>query len=233
MKNGKRILALITARGGSKGIPNKNIKLLNAKPLVAWTIEAAKKSKYVDRLVISTDSPEIADVARLHGCEVPFLRPKYLARDDTSSMDVIIHALDNLGDDFDYLLLLQPTSPFRTACQIDNCISQALANSTPVLVSVSECHVHPSFAYTLENNKLQPISGKILKQSRRQDIPATYKHNGSIYIADVAYLRKHESFNTPHTEAFVINGYTALDIDTPDDWRMAELVASGLEKQNT
>ncbi|SDS66922.1 N-acylneuraminate cytidylyltransferase/CMP-N,N'-diacetyllegionaminic acid synthase [Halopseudomonas litoralis] len=232
MINGKRILALITARGGSKGIPNKNIKPLNSKPLLAWTIEAAKKSKYVDRLVISTDSPEIADVARSFGCEVPFVRPASLAQDNTSSMDVIAHALDNLEESFDYLLLLQPTSPFRTTYQIDECTFQAVTNATPILVSVSECHSHPSFVYTLEGSKLQPESGKVSKQLRRQDLPATYEHNGSLYVADINYLRLHESFNTPDTEAYIINGYTAIDIDTPDDWTMAELIALGLERQN-
>lgn len=233
MIKNKRVLALITARGGSKGIPNKNIKPLGGTPLVTWTINAAKDSVYIDRLIISTDSLAISEIAKEAGCEVPFLRPGDLAQDHTPSMDVIIHALDSLEESYDYLVLLQPTSPFRTTSQIDEAIEKAETNDHPVLVSVSRCHSHPNFVYEIKDNTLFPVSGKISTQLRRQDLPDTYAHNGSLYIADIEYLRRHGSFNTPDTAPHIINDYSSIDIDTPEDWQLAELIAAGLRHTET
>lgn len=228
MISGKTVLALITARGGSKGIPKKNIKPLQGKPLLAWTIDAALKSKYIDRIIVSTDSREIANVAQSFGGEVPFLRPQQLALDETSSMDVILHALEVLPEKYDYLILLQPTSPFRSTKQIDGAIEQAVLNSDPVVVSVSRSHAHPNFMYEINENRLVPAQREYQDQLRRQDLPEMYEHNGSLYIADIEYIKEHRSFNTPDAKPYIINGFSAIDIDTTDDWELAELVAKGL-----
>src|SRR5690606_9725040 len=125
----KKVLGLITARGGSKGIPRKNIKLLGGKPLIAWTIDAALKSRYIDRLILSSDDNEIISIAKSLNCDVPFVRPSELATEISSSMDVVLHALDHVGEFFDFLLLLQPTSPFRTSEDIDAIIESCIKNN--------------------------------------------------------------------------------------------------------
>jgi CMP-N-acetylneuraminic acid synthetase len=136
MIDGKGVLALITARGGSKGIPNKNIKLLGQKPLIQWTIEAARSSFYLDRIVVSSDSPTILTISEQLGCE-PLLRPDYLAEDDSTSVDVILHALENIKSEYDYLILLQPTSPFRRTKDIDGIIESIVKGGSEVMVSVA------------------------------------------------------------------------------------------------
>jgi len=126
MIDSQKILALIPARGGSKGLPRKNILPLSGKPLIAWTVEAAKNSKYIDNCIVSTDDIEIAECAEKYGAEIPFLRPPNLATDFTSSNDVILHAIENIHDNYDLLVLLQPTSPLRTEYDIDNGIEKFL-----------------------------------------------------------------------------------------------------------
>ena len=129
MLNGKTILAIIPARGGSKGIPRKNIKPLAGKPLIAWTIEEAKKSKYIDRLILSSEDEEIIRIAKKWGCEVPFVRPKEFAEDETSGIEPILHAIETLSEKYDYVCLLQPTSPLRTVNDIDGCIKKCIDRS--------------------------------------------------------------------------------------------------------
>lgn len=224
MYNNKKILALITARGGSKGIPRKNIKPLNGIPLINWTINAAKQSAYIDRLILTTDDIEIADIAINAGCEVPFMRPSSLATDTATSMDVILHALENTKPDYDYLLLLQPTSPFRTAKQIDAIIKQGLDRGAPLTVSVSEVKKHPSFMYELKQNlDLDPILPDQL-HGRRQDMPKIYEYNGALYLSSIPYLLKNKSFKTEDVQAFVMDTITSVDIDEPIDWDFSEFL---------
>jgi len=122
MINNKTILTIIPARGGSKGVKRKNVRNLAGKPLIAWTIEAAKNSKYLDRVVLSSEDKEIIKIAKEYGCEVPFVRSKELAKDDTPGIDVVLHALNMIRERYNYVVLLQPTSPLRTECHIDECI---------------------------------------------------------------------------------------------------------------
>lgn len=225
MYQGKSILALITARGGSKGIPRKNIKTLAGKPLINWTIDAAKKSKYIDRLILSSDDDEIIEQALISGCEVPFVRPDYLAADDTRSMDVIIYTLENLNSEYDYLLLLQPTSPFRTTEQIDQIIKQGIDTASSVTVSVTESKKHPAFMYTLDREKLVPVTKKI-KQERRQDMPHVYEHNGALYFAKVPHLLKVKTYDGDNVSAFVMNALSSIDLDEAIDWEFAEYLAT-------
>ncbi len=230
MYNNKKVLALITARGGSKGIPDKNIKLLGGKPLIAWTIDEANKSKYIDRLILSSDCENIQRIAKQFSCEVPFSRPKELASDTSSSIDVILHALDNIYEEFDYLMLLQPTSPFRTVADIDKVVEESIDSNIELMVSVAKVKKHPSYLYKIENNKLIPYI-ETNKQLRRQDMPATYEHNGAIYFSTVDFIKKNKTYNSVEAVGFEMFGSGNLDIDTYEDLEYAEyLINKGSNK---
>lgn len=218
MVNGKTILALITARGGSKGIPQKNIIDLGGKPLLAWTIEAAQKSKYIDRLILSSDDTRIIDTARAYGCEVPFVRPGELALDTTSSMDVIFHALDSLHTSYDYLLLLQPTSPFRTAAHIDQAIEHLFDRQAVSVVSISKSKKSPDLIfYQAENGTLQPIIKADPTITRRQDAKTAFHYNGAVYFTSIGYLKEVKSYKTPETVGVELLNFIDVDIDEPED----------------
>ncbi|WP_417535290.1 cytidylyltransferase domain-containing protein [Methylophaga sp.] len=223
MYKGKKILALIPARGGSKGIPGKNIKSLAGKPLISWTIDAAKQSDYIDHLIVSSDDDNIINTAMEYGCDAPFKRPKHLAQDSSASMDVVMHALGQIEETYDYLLLLQPTSPFRTTSHIDRIIEHTIDTETKVVVSVTQSKKHPAFMYTLEENKLCPVLGH-QKQKRRQDMPQVYEHNGALYLADISYLKEVKSYNVDGVGAFLIDPLHSIDLDEPLDWDFAEFL---------
>lgn len=219
-------LALILARGGSKGIPRKNIKIIAGKPLIAWSIEAALASKLCNAVVVSTEDEEIASVARSWGAQVPFIRPSVLAQDDTPSLDPVLHALDQLST-FDAVLLLQPTSPLRTAEDIDTCLDLAQARHASSVVSVSEADQHPLWMYSLGSDErlhLLPIDQGASVATRRQDLPPVYSLNGAIYYAHANWLRQHRSFATNDTLAYVMPKERSLDLDTMLDWKIAELL---------
>jgi N-acylneuraminate cytidylyltransferase len=224
MFNGKSILALITARGGSKGIPGKNIIELGGKPLLAWTIEAAKSSIYIDRLILSTDDNSIAKVALEWGCEVPFFRPAELALDTTPSMDVIMHALDSLAERYDYLLLLQPTSPFRTGHHIDFGIEFLFASQAAIVVSVSKVKKNPSLLFFKDvQDVLEPIieGPSVL---RRQDARPAFAHNGAFYLAETAYLKDVKTYRVQVVKGVELPGLIDLDIDDWDDLEFARYI---------
>ena len=158
MINGKSVLAVIPARGGSKGLPRKNIKDLAGKPLIAWSIDAAKKSKYIDRCIVSTDDKSVAETSKQHGSIVPFMRPPELATDDANSNDVILHALEMLGDPYDIVMLLQPTSPLRKSEDIDHALEFVQGNNVPTVVSVCSSNKPLHWHFTLESDgKLKPV----------------------------------------------------------------------------
>lgn len=221
MYKNKKILALITARGGSKGIPDKNIKILGNKPLIAWTIEEAKKSKYIDSLILSSDSQKIISVAKKFECKVPFIRPDELSKDTSSSIDVILHALDNLNEEFDYLMLLQPTSPFRTVKDIDKVIIETIDKNIELMISIAKVKKHPSYLYKINDGNLIPFIDTN-KQLRRQDMPGTYEHNGSIYFSTIDFIKKHKTYNSQEAVGFEMFGNSNLDIDTYEDLEYAE-----------
>ena len=223
------IAALITARAGSKSVPRKNIRPLAGKPLLAYTFEAAKKSRAIQRIVLSTDDPEMADLGRAYGVEVPFLRPPELAGDTTPMIDVALHALAWLAEREayrpDYLLLLQPTSPFRTAEDIDAAAELARRTSADAVVGVGAMPKHPCHAKTIDaEGRLVPWLGGPDTESRRQDLPALYVPNGAIYLVKRTVLERSRSWCPPGTLAFVMPEERSLDIDTPWDWRVAEAV---------
>ncbi|MBC3932351.1 acylneuraminate cytidylyltransferase family protein [Undibacterium curvum] len=225
----RKVLALIPARGGSKGIPGKNIVDLAGKPLISWTIEAAKACPRIDTIVLSSDDPTIAEVAARFGCTVPFTRPQELATDESSSMDVVYHALEQLPD-FDVVVLLQPTSPLRTAADIEACLN--LMQSAPAVVSVRPSEDHPYLTFEInDEGTLAPYAKPSADQSlRRQDLPGAWCLNGAIYAADTKWLREQRSFISPGTVAYQMPSERSIDIDTPADLRLAGQLLQLLHK---
>ncbi|WP_036608815.1 acylneuraminate cytidylyltransferase family protein [Oribacterium sp. P6A1] len=220
----KKILALIPARGGSKGIKNKNIVDLCGKPLIAHTIASAKKSSYIDRVIISTDSVDIARVSKDYGAEVPFMRPDELASDIARTVDVVMHAVKyflDIGDLFDVLILLQPTQPLRTETDIDGAIELFFEKGEKGLVSVSPVDDNPILIRTIgDNGELKGIL-EMNSTCRRQDMPSYYKVNGCIYINRVEDLTRQTSFND-NPIGYVMESSHSVDIDEPKDLVMAE-----------
>lgn len=215
--------ALIPARGGSKGIPRKNIKLIAGKPLIVWTIEAALRSSLISAVVVSTDDLEIADIARRAGAQVPFMRPSELAQDQTPGLDPVLHALDQLPQ-YDSVLLLQPTSPLRTTEDIDGCLSLVVQKKAPSVVSVTEAEVHPYWVYRLNADQTMNRFVDTAPIARRQDLPPAYALNGAMYFAEANWLRRSGSFVTAETLAYEMSIEHSVDLDTPFDWKFAELL---------
>ncbi len=218
--HGNSVLALITARGGSKGLPRKNVLLAGGKPLVAWTVDAAISAKCVDRVVLSSDDHEIMVAASAAGCDVPFCRPVHLASDMATSIDVVLHALDELPG-YEYVVLLQPTSPLRTAADIDAAFELMLERGVPSCVSVCEADQSPYWMYKLAaGNKLERILPEVDGITRRQDLPPTYVLNGAIYIARIDWLRSNKKFVGVETAAYPMPKERSLDIDSADDFEI-------------
>ncbi|MDK3155384.1 acylneuraminate cytidylyltransferase family protein [Kamptonema cortianum] len=206
-------------------MPEKNIRPLGGKPLIAWTIEAARQSHYLDRLILSTDAENIIDVARRHGCEVPFVRPPELAADTTPGIDPVLHALSQPDfAHFDMVVLLQPTSPFRSAEDIDACIVQCAEGDTPSCVSVCPNPKNPAWIFLLDETKtLQPLLPRSNPVLRRQDAAPSYLLNGAVYAIHVPILRTSRTFLPPGTRAHTMPPERSLDIDSEVDFAMAEL----------
>ncbi|WP_246605607.1 acylneuraminate cytidylyltransferase family protein [Sphaerospermopsis torques-reginae] len=224
MIQGKTVLAIIPARGGSKGVTRKNIRPVGQKPLIAWTIEAAKQSHYLDRLILSSEDEEIIKVAKEWGCEVPFQRPMELAEDDTPGIAPVLHALEVLPG-YDYVVLLQPTSPLRQVNDIDGCIKKCIAAQASGCVSVTEVTENPYWMYTITENGLMEQLIKIDQSFlRRQDLPRVYKLNGAVYVAQCDWLKESKSFLSHDTLAYVMPLHRSLDIDSELDLDMAELI---------
>lgn len=228
MYKNKRILALIPARSGSKGLPGKNIKKLLGKPLIAWTIEQALKSRYIDKVVVSTDSKEIATIAKKYGAEVPFLRPKRLATDKAKSIDAVFHAVDFLekkGHYFDLIMFLQPTSPLRITEDIDMAIQSFFLKKAKVVISVCPMEHSPLWAGVLPKNLSMKkfINSKVLNM-RRQKLPQFYRINGAIYFSSLSYLRKNKGFFGVDSFAYIMPRERSIDIDEKIDFAFAEFL---------
>ena len=225
MYKGKRIIGLIPARGGSKGIPRKNIVDLCGKPLIAYTITAGLNSKYIDYLMVSTDDREIADVSSTCGAEVPFLRPPELATDTSKTIEVVIHAIEKLktkGMAFDTLVLLQPTQPLRTSEDIDGAIEKYAEEHWNPLASVSLVDDHPLLIRSIIGERLVSLINTS-STCRRQDMPAYYRINGCIYINEISSLTVETSFND-NPVPFVMDRSHSVDIDEKFDLIMAEYI---------
>lgn len=228
MRKSHKFLGLIPARGGSKGILRKNLRQLGGKPLLAWSIEAAQNSRYLDRVVLSSEDAEIIETARQFDCDVPFVRPDELASDNAPGIAPVLHALEMLqAENYDYLVLLQPTSPLRQARDIDAAIELCIENNAPACVSVTEETHNPWWMFTLDAEKrLLPLLDKENMPLRRQDAPQTYSLNGAVYVGRCDYLLEHKSFLGPETIAYAMPPERAIDIDQELDLELAELLVS-------
>jgi N-acylneuraminate cytidylyltransferase len=223
------VLALVTARGGSKGVPGKNILVVGGRPLIQWTIDAARAARHVDRLVLSSDDLEIIDTARRIGCEAPFRRPSALASDDASSIDVVLDALQRLPG-YDIVVLLQPTSPLRSAGDIDAALERLVASGAPACVTVRAAEDHPYWTYRLGAGGrlaafVDPPGGV---PARRQDLPAAWCLNGAVFAARVDWFLRERRFISPETVGHPMPAERSLDIDTPADVEHFRRVANAL-----
>lgn len=233
MINGKTVIAIIPARGGSKGLPGKNIKQLCGKPLIAWSIEAARYSMYIDEVIVSTDSKVIADVAVQFGSKVPFLRPAILAGDSVSSVDVIKHALEfyqaNFSQSFNYIVLLEPTSPLRTSKDIDDAIIMLEGNPRArsiIGICKTECQ-NPAFLVKKGKNELlYGYENLEMKVVRRQDIADVYFFEGSVYVSDVSTLLNKGTFCHNQTIGYEVPKWKSFEIDDLDDFIIVESLMS-------
>lgn len=233
-----RILALITARGGSKRLPGKNIRVLGGKPLIVWSIDVAKEIAEICDILVSTDAPSIAAVCTEAGALVPWLRPADLATDTASSVDVALHALDWYESEngvVDGLLLLQPTSPFRVKKTVRRGIELFRKNGQQPVLGVSPTYAHPMWTLKMDGDNLVPFMHEHGLGTRSQDLPPAYVVNGSFYLISPTELRVCRSFVGAKTiPLFIESPEEALDIDTEWDWKVADAaLAAGLQKEST
>ena len=214
-------VALIPARGGSKGIPKKNIKLFNSKPLIYWSIKVALECKRIDRVIVSTESEEIANIARSLSAEVPFMRPKKYATDDSPGIEPVIHLLKKIPD-IDDLLLLQPTSPLRRLKDVEAIFEERLKFKADSAVSITPSKKNIDLYFSVdENQRLSSIS-KNLNIQPRQKYAKNYCLNGSLYLSTRDSILANRSLITSDTVGYVMPEEYSIDIDTPLDWKVAE-----------
>jgi len=224
MIQNKKVLAIIPARGGSKGLPKKNIKVLAGKPLIAWTIEAGKNSKYIDRLILSSDCEEIISVAKSYGCEVPFIRPVELSVDTAASMDVILHAINFFKEKYDICVMLEPTSPLRDSEDIDLALEQLVsADGAESIIGICKVESgHPVFLVFLEEGMIRSYLNNNFKFFRRQDINDLYFFEGSLYISYISSLIKRQSFYHNNCLGYIVPKWKSFEIDDIIDFMIIE-----------
>ena len=229
MINGKKIIAIVPARQGSKGLAKKNMIDFLGKPLLAWSIEAAVQSNYVDRIIVSTDSTEIAGVGEKFGADIPFIRPSYLSEDNSTSVDVICHAIEfmseKLGENFDFVILLEPTSPLRTSEDVDLALEKLIGSpDARSLVSVGESESqHNTLQFNITESEfisVEPSSKKFVHM-RRQDLARSYFLDGSIYLSYVHTLFEFASFVHGKTLTLSLPKWKNIEIDDEYDYVMA------------
>ena len=228
MKNkGKEILYVIPARGGSKGIPHKNIKLLGGKPLIGYSIELARQLTSDEHICVSTDDDEIIRVAGDYGLQVPFKRPDELSGDRSGTYEVLLHALDyyeSLGRHYDILVLLQPTSPFRKKEFVEEALS-LYTSDIDMVVSVKEATSNPYYnCYEEDRDHFLHLSKGDGNLIRRQDAPETWEYNGAIYVINTDSLRKMSLGKFTRRRKYIMDEIYSVDLDTPFDWMVAELM---------
>ncbi|UZD97167.1 acylneuraminate cytidylyltransferase family protein [Pseudomonas corrugata] len=220
-----RILAIVPARGGSKRLPGKNVKVLGGRPLIAWTLQAALDSGVIHKTLVSTDDPGIAEIAQSHGGEVPGLRPAHLATDSANSVDVVLHVLtefESRHGTVDGIMLLQPTSPFRTAESIRQAVTLFQQDISRPVVSVSPASAHPAWCFRFDHGSMVPFLGWEPLTNRSQDLEPAFTLSGSIYLISPQLLRQQQRFLCPGMVPLVISDrIESLDIDTQDDWDAA------------
>jgi len=232
-----KFLILIPARGGSKGVPKKNIKILNGKPLIFYSIDVARKITEDSNICVSTDDAEIIKtIENGRSLKVPFIRPDLLATDTATSYDVMLHAInhyENIGINYDAIILLQPTSPLRLIKHLKEALSLYNSSNVEMVVSVVESKGNPYFNLFEENSSGFLEKSKKVNYSRRQDCPKVYEYNGSIYIIAVKSLKEGSVSTFTKIKKYEMEPEYSIDIDTPFDWQIAELLMSeNLSKRN-
>jgi CMP-N,N'-diacetyllegionaminic acid synthase len=219
----ERTLAVICARGGSKGLPRKNLLNLSGRPLLAWTIEAAHAAARVSRTILSSEDPQIIACAKAYGCEVPFTRPAALAGDDSNIEAALFHALDNLSESWDAVVLLQPTSPLRTSSDIDACLDMLERSGAQSVISCSPAAKPAHWAFTRNaDGTMSPLFPEAFAAKRRQSLPETFMPNGAVFAARLPWLRESGSFYGPQTQTYVMPLERSVDIDTASDFAYAQ-----------
>lgn len=235
MIDDKRVLAIVPARKGSKGLPLKNIRPLAGKPLLAWPIAAARASRHVDRVIISTDDQGFADIAVAHGADAPFLRPAELASDTAPSIGFILHAVETLaeaGEAYDYVVLLEPTSPLTEGSDVDAALEQLVAADADAIVGVSRLEAtHPAFAVRkAEDGAITPYAAASFGElPRRQDIEPLFVLDGALYISTVEALRRERGFCHARTLGYETARHKAHEVDDLVDFICIEAIASNLD----
>ena len=229
MYKGKRIIGIIPARGGSKGLPAKNIRPLCGKPLIAWTIEQAKASQYLDEVMVTTDSTEIAEIAKQFGASVPFLRPAEIAGDTASIVDVGVHVLKHYSEksqEFDYLFLLQPTSPLRDMDCIDRMIQGLIdrEDQADAMISMGPGKEHPAIAKRVEGGLVQPYFEDHSSAARRQELPPALYPYGGCYLQRVASFLESQSFYPERILPYEVESQYCFDIDELPDFLATEAI---------
>lgn len=230
MLDNRSFLGIIPARGGSKRLPNKNILMLNDKPLIAYSIEAGKKCSYLDELMVTTDSEKIKKIAEKFGANVPFLRPKYLATDTTSNFDTVKHTIEFykniLNKTFDYFVLLQPTSPLRSTSNINEAIEFLIKKRADAVISISKMEHNPLKSNTIPDNlSLKNFQPEHVKNKRMQDLETYYRENGAIYIVDIdRFIQEKNFFINDNIYGYIMKQEKSVDIDTKLDFLIAETI---------
>lgn len=233
-----KVLAIVPARGGSKGLPGKNLRLLDGRPLVAWPVSAALGAASVDRVIISTDDVAIAEAALTAGADVPFLRPAHLANDTASSMDVVLHALDTLatqGHEYEYVILMEPTSPLTESSDVEDALSRLRAAGAAADAIVGICRVestHPEYDVRRDPNGLiSPYAAPDFKSlRRRQEIEELYFLEGSLYISRVEAFRRYKTFYHERTLGYEVPRWKSMEVDDMYDFIMVEAVVRQREE---
>jgi CMP-N,N'-diacetyllegionaminic acid synthase len=230
MYKGKSFLAIIPARGGSKRIPKKNIKRLGGKPLLAWSVEEARRSIFIDDVCVTSDSEKILDVARSSGATIILKRPSRLATAASATIDAVLHAMARVerikGKMYDYIILLQPTSPLRRASHIDNAIKNLAQNrQADSLVSFKKSHGKLGWIAVKDKN------GIVKKIFGKKNTSEFWQYNGAIFITPWGIIKKNRSFETGRTLLFEMDRYSSIDIDTEEDFKYAQcILKEGLAK---
>jgi len=230
MLNNKRFIAIIPARGGSKGVPRKNLRLVHGTSLLAHAIATAKQSQFIDRVIVSSEDDEIIAQSKLSGADVPFIRPVMLAQDSTSGVQPIIHALTELPH-YDYVVVLQVTSFLRQVNDIDGCLQFIMEKNAPACVSVTETNAHPCWMFEMDNQyKIKNVLPQDIPACR-QDLAKTYILNGALYVAKSSWFLENKTFISPDTIAYEMPKERSLDIDTEFDFHLLDAYINYAKKK--
>lgn len=223
-----KVLGIIPARGGSKGLPGKNIRVLGSMPLIAHTIKAAKESNYLDRIIVTTDDLDIKEVCLQYGAEVPFLRPTELASDDTPTIDAILHCVRYMDSEFnykpDYICILQCTTPLRTSEDIDGCITKCINSTFDACISVCEAESNPYWMKVFDKEKLNSLISQETTVLSRQALPKVYQLNGAVYVIRTEELLSQLNIHIDNTTGYTMPTIRSVDIDDELDFLLAETI---------